>query len=146
MLPRIVKATIKALLYFVFLYVLPTLLIAQVTKIAPELFGNYGQLLKFYVAVIIFFVVASELTSGTIFQYGFAIGKTLILMIFFIFALNGGTMALDFRMIHVLIDLRIILGLVIILDLLELAKSMLQAINFLSEKAEQQLPASQPNP
>ena len=139
--PKILRATIKSLLYFVILYVVPTLLIAQVAKVAPELLGNYGPLLRFYVAIIIFFVAASELTSGTIFEYGFAIGKTLILIVFFIFALNGGTMELDFRMIHVMIDLRIILGLVIILHLLGLAKIMFQAVNFLSEKAEQQLPS-----
>jgi len=144
MLPRIVKAVIKGLLYFVFLYVLPMFLISQVSSVAPELFAGYGNLLNLFAGIVIFFVVASELTSGTIFQHGFNIGKAIILIAFFVLAFNGGFVELEVRGIRIWTDLRILLVVLIALDLLGLAKSILQAVNFLSEKAEKQLPPPQP--
>jgi len=148
MLPRIAKAVIKSLFYFILLYVLPMLLISQVSAFAPELFADYRQVLSVFVAVVIFFVVASELTAGTILQHAFNIGKAIILIVFFILALNGGivTLNLDFEgtPINIWADLRIFLIILITIDLLGLAKSILQAVNFLSERAEQQLPTPRP--
>lgn len=148
MLPRIVKAAIKGLLYLVFLYALPMLFISQVSEIAPELFAGYGQLLNIFIAIIIFFVVAGELTSGTIFQHAFNIGKAIILIIFFVLALSGGIVSLNLNLggmnINIWVDLRIFLIMLITIDLLGLAKNILQAVNFLSEKTEQQLPRLQP--
>jgi len=144
MLPRIVKAVVKGLLWFVFLYVVPMFIISSLYEMAPEIFSSYGQLLQVFVAIILFFVVASELTSGTIFQHAFNIGKALVLMIFIVYALQGGIISLDIQSIRVLADLRIYLVMLLSIDFLGLAKSILQAINFLSEKAESQLPATSP--
>jgi len=144
MLPRIVKAVIKGLLWFVFLYVVPTILISSLSELAPEIFSSFEQLLHVFLAITLFFVVASELTSGTIFQHAFNIGKALILLIFIVIALEGGIVALDFQGFHVLADLRIYLAMLLAIDLLGLAKSVLQAVNFLSEKAEKQLPTPSP--
>jgi len=136
MLPRIAKAVIKGILWFVFLYVVPMFIISKLSEFAPELFSSYGQILPLFVSIILFFVVASELTSGTIFQHAFNIGKALILMIFIVIALEGGIITLDFQGFHLLADLRIYLAMLLAIDLLGLAKSVLQAINFLSEKLE----------
>jgi hypothetical protein len=46
--------------------------------------------------------------------------------------------------INVFADLRIYLIMLITIDLIGLAKSILQAVNFLSERAEQQLPLPRP--
>lgn len=147
MLPRIAKGAVKAVLYFIFLYLVPTMLISQLSEFAPELFANYSQLLRLFVAVVIFFVVASELTSGTIFQHAFNIGKAISLIIFYVLALNGGIISLNLNIesvsINIWADLRVYLMMLITIDLLGLAKSLLQAINFLSEKTEQQVPTPQ---
>ena len=148
MLPRIAKAAAKAVLYFVFLYLVPIVLVSQLSEFAPELFANYTQLLSLFVAVVIFFVVASELTSGTIFQHAFNIGKAIILIIFYVLALNGGIISMNLNIesvpINIWADLRIYLMMLITIDLLGLAKGVLQAVNFLSEKTEQQVPPPQP--
>jgi len=144
MLPRIAKAVIKSLLWFIFLYVVPMSIIARLSEFAPEIFSSYGQLLPVFVAIILFFVVASELTSGTIFQHAFNIGKALILMIFIVYALQGGIISIDIQNIRLVADLRVYLVMLLTIDLLGLAKSMLQAINFLSEKTESQLPTLSP--
>jgi len=143
-LPRIVKAAFKGLVWFVFLYVVPTILISSLSGFAPEIFASYEELLLVFVAIILFFVVAAELTSGTILQHAFNIGKALSLMIFIVVALEGGIVALDFQGFHVVADLRIYLAMLLTIDLLGLAKSVFQAINFLSEKAEKQLPTPRP--
>jgi len=148
MLPRVVGAAIKAILYFVFLYVVPMFFVSQVSGFASELFADYAQLLGLYVTVVIVFVVAGELTSGTIFQYAFNIGKAIILIVFFVLALNGGIVNLNLNLesahMNIQADLRIYLAILITIDLVGLAKSILQAINFLSEKAEQELTTLQP--
>lgn len=148
MLPRIAKAVVKAVLYFIFLYLVPTMLVSQLSEFAPELFANYSQLINLFAAVVIFFVVASELTSGTIFQHAFNIGKAIILIIFYVLALNGGIISLNLNFesvpINIWADLRIYLMMLITIDLLGLAKSVLQAVNFLSEKTEQDVLTPQP--
>jgi len=144
MLPKIVKAVVKGLLWFIFLYVVPMFIISSLSTLAPELFSRYEQLLPIFVTFTLFFVVASELTSGTIFQHAFNIGKALILMIFIVVALEGGIVALDFQVLHLVADLRVYLAMLLTIDLLGLAKSVLQAINFLSEKTESQLPTPSP--
>lgn len=119
-------------------------IISGLSELAPEIFSSYEQLLPVFVAIVLFFVVASELASGTIFQHAFNIGKALILMIFIVYALQGGIISIDIMNIHLLADLRIYLAMLLTIDLLGLAKSVLQAINFLSEKAESQLPTLSP--
>lgn len=149
MLPRVAKAIVKGLLYFFLFYALPMFLISQVSGFAPQLFEEYNQIVALFAALTIFFVVAAELTSGTIYQHALNIGKALILIIFFVLALNGGIMRLDLDIIEgqrisIVADLRIYLMMLITIDLLGLAKSVMQTVNFLSEKTERQI--SQPMP
>lgn len=126
-------------LWFFLLYVLPTLLLSQLPAQADEALSGYTQLLSTFAIVIVFFVVASELLAGTIFQYALNIGKALVFMAFFIFALNGGFIAFDFEFIHIEADLRVYLAMLLTIDFVGLAKSLLQAIDFLAKKTERQL-------
>ena len=149
MLPRIAKAIVMGLLYCVLLYVVPMFLVSQASDFAPELFSDYAQVVTMFAAVVIFFVVANQLTSGTIFQHALNVGKALVLIIFFVVALDGGIVRLNLDVtqglpISIMADLRVYLMMLIAIDLMGLAKSVLQAINFLSEKAEKQIPQPQP--
>jgi len=149
MLPRVVKAAAKGAVYFVIFYVLPMFFVSQLSKIAPQLFTDYGQLVTVFAAVAVFFVVASELLAGTIYQHALNIGKAIVFMIFIVFALNGGVVKFDVDLmetqrISIGADLRIYLLALITIDLLGLARSVIQAITFLSEKTEKQLPQPQP--
>jgi hypothetical protein len=148
MLPRIVKATIKAVLYLIFLYIIPMIIVSQLSAMAPEIFAVYMDYLTIFAAIVIFSVVASELTAGTIFQHAFNIGRALVLIIFFILALKGGIISQDIAVesmrLHFVVDLRVYLAMLISIDLLSLAKSMLQAVSFLSQRVEQQHPMPQP--
>jgi len=149
MLPRITKALVKGLLYLFLFYALPMFLVRQVSGFAPQLFADYEQLVTLFAAVVIFFAVATELTSGTIYQHALNIGKALILIMFFVLALDGGIMKLDLdimegQRIGIVADLRVYLMMLVAIDLLGLAKSVLQTVKFLSDKTEEQMPRLQP--
>ena len=144
MLPRIAMAVAKGVLYFVLFYALPVLVISQVSQFAPEIFTDYVQVLKVFAGVLIFFVVAGELTRGTIFQHALNVGKAIVLLVFFVLAFNGGVIDLSVQGIRIGVDLTVFLMMFITIDLIALARSLLQAISFMQGKAEEQLPAPQP--
>ena len=102
----------------------------------PNLFSPYEQVFGTFTIVVIFFVIASEVTSGTIFQHVFNIGKALVLMVLIVLSFEGGIIEMDFQNVHITADLIFYLTMLLTIDLVGLAKSVLQAINFLSEKTE----------
>ncbi len=135
-LPRVLKGVVKGLVWFFLLYFLPTLLLSGLVE---EVFPSYPQLFSTFAVIIVLLVVISELLAGTILQYALNIGKTLMFMALFIYALNGGFMAFDFEILHIEIDLRVFLAMLLTISLLGLAKNLLQAIDFLAQKTEHQL-------
>jgi len=141
LIPKALKATVKGILWFILLYVVPRLLFAD---IGEGIMPGYTEFLYTFAVVIVFFVVLSELAAGTIFQYALQVGKALVFMIFFIYALNGGFMVFDLPMeignARIEADLRVYLAMLLIVDFLGLTKSVLQAVDFLARKTEQQLP------
>jgi hypothetical protein len=60
-------------------------------------------------------------------------------MAYLILSLNGGLFGVTFENVSLLVDLRVFLVVAMLLSLLGLAKSVLQAINYMSEKAEPKL-------
>lgn len=150
MLPRVAKAAIRGLLYFFLFYLIPMFFISQAAGFVPQLSEEFGQRVTVFAAVVIFFAVAAELTSGTIYQHALNIGKALILVIYFVLALDGGVIRLSLdiaagQQINIAADLRIYLMILVSIDLLTLAKSVLQMVNFLSEKTESQIPQPLPH-
>ena len=135
-LPKAVKATVMGLVWFFLLYILPSLLLSEMIE---QVMPGYTQLLHTFAIIIVSFVVVSELLAGTIFQYALKMGKALVFMGFFIYSLNGGFIAFDFEMVHIEADLRVYLAMLLTIDFLGLAKSLLQAIDFLAKKTERQL-------
>jgi hypothetical protein len=149
LVPKIVKAVVKSIFWLILLYVLPAFMLSFLGSTLPEgvpnLFSPYEQVFGTFTIVVIFFVIASEVTSGTIFQHVFNIGKALVLMVLIVLSFEGGIIEMDFQNVHITADLIFYLTMLLTIDLVGLAKSVLQAINFLSEKAESQLPPLKPS-
>ena len=149
MVPKVVKAVIKSVFWLILMYVLPFLMFSSLSSALPAGVSNvlspYEQIFGTFTIVIIFFVVASEITSGTIFQHMFNIGQALVLMVLIVISLEGGIIKIGFQNIQITADLTFYLVMLLTIDLVGLAKSVLQAINFLSEKAESQLPSLKPS-
>lgn len=116
---------------FLIVYFVPTLLF-PVSVIPAE----YEPLLYLFVAFMVFLAVAIELFSGTIIHHALKIARAMVLMAFFVYSFSGGIVAVDVEMVHVIVDLRVLLAMLILINLLALAKNVLGAVNFLSEKSE----------
>jgi len=133
---KALKATIKGVLVYA-IYFIAWGFIAPVTQIVPGLQAS----LETFVAVYVVLMVIGEFTSGTVYQYFFGAAKALFVVAYLIMSLNGGIMSMAFEGINLLVDLRLFLLITMILSLLGLARSVIQAINFMSEKAELTGPA-----
>ncbi len=128
---RILKATLVSFVTFCFVYLIPTLLFP--IGVLP---ADYEPLFYFFVGTMVFFAVTVELFSGTIIHHALKTARTLIMMGFFVYSFNGGIVAVDVEIVHVIVDLRVLLAMLILINLLGLAKNILGAVDFLSEKTE----------
>ena len=132
MLPRVLKATLGSIIVFLLFYFAPSLLISE--SFLPS---EYTLSMNVFATIIIVFIVVIELTSGTIFQYMFSFLRALVLIAFFIFTLGRGIITVTIQTVHVAVDLNIFLAILVLIELLGMAKNVLGAVHFLSEKVEE---------
>jgi uncharacterized ion transporter superfamily protein YfcC len=128
------KATIKATIFYVVYFIVSGFL-APVSELIP----GFQQMVEAFVMVYIVLMIIGDLTSGTICQHFFNAAKALFVMAYLIMSLNGGLFGVTFENVNLLVDLRLFLVVAMLLSLLGLAKSVLQAINYMNEKAEPKL-------
>jgi len=128
---KALKATVKGILFYALYFVL-WMFVAPISDMVPGL----QQMIETFVMVYILLMIVGELVSGTIFQYFFNVTKALFVIGYLIFSLNGGIFGLTFQNVSLMVDLRLFLAIAMLLSLLGLAKSVLQAINYMNEKAE----------
>lgn len=128
---RVSKAAVKAIIVYV-VYVVLVRLLAPISMIFPD----FQQIIAAFVVVYIVLMVAGDLASGTIFQHLLNAVKASFVIVYLMFTLNTGIFDYTVGNTSLIIDLRVFLVIVMFLGLLGLAKSMLQAINYLNEKSE----------
>ena len=130
---KLLKATFKSIIVFLLIYI-PWLLIHQETFFLYE----YGTSITIFTMIMIFFIFANEITSDRIFQYAFNFLKAIIIIAFFFFTFNYGKFSFEIEMLKISVDISFILVIFVSIELLELMKTLLGAINFLSQKVEDQ--------
>lgn len=134
--PRFLKAAIWGTLTYLLVYHLPMLIYPL--KALPFEFAP--QLLYLFVTIAVFFAVITQLFSGTVLGYAFGIAKALIMIAYFIYVFSGGvislTMPISGTTVDLVVDLRAFLTMIISVNLLALAKNMLQITNLLAKKVE----------
>ena len=128
---KALKATVKGILFYGIYFVL-WMFVAPISEMVP----GFQQMIETFVMVYILLIIIGELTSGTIFQYFFNVAKALFVIGYLIFSLKSGIFGLTFQNVSLMVDLRLFLVIAMLLGLLGLAKSVFQAINHMSEKAE----------
>lgn len=128
---KALKATVKGVLFYT-LYFVSWMFVAPVANMVPGL----KEAVETFVAVYITFMIIGEFASGTIFQFFFAAVKDLFVIGYLIISLNGGLIGGNFQNVNFLLDIRIFLMFTVLLGLLGFTKTVLQAINYVSEKAE----------
>lgn len=128
---KALKATIKGFIFYGIYFVL-SLFLAPISETVPGL-----QLaIEIFVMMYIFLAIIGELTSGTIFHHFINTAKALFVILYLILYLKNGIVSTTFQNVSLIVDLRLFLIVATLVSLLALAKSMLQAINFLNQKAE----------
>ena len=128
---RIAKTAIKVVVIIV-IYLLCSQIMGQASVLIPGLQGTITTFMIVYVALM----VVSDLTSGSIIQHFFNGARSLFVIAYFIFSLNSGILDYTLGNMNLMIDVRLFLVLVMLFGLLGLAKSIIQAISFVSEKIE----------
>ncbi|MGQ9624327.1 MAG: hypothetical protein ACUVT9_03035 [Candidatus Bathycorpusculaceae bacterium] len=125
------KATVKGILFYVAYFVL-----WGFASPLAEIFSGLQQIVETFVIIYVVLMILEELASGTIYQYFLNVSKALFVTLYLILELNGGIFSLTYKSVNFFVDLRMVLAVVVLLSLIGIAKSMLQAVNYLSEKAE----------
>ncbi|MBX5321167.1 MAG: hypothetical protein QHH12_02525 [Candidatus Bathyarchaeota archaeon] len=128
---KALKAFLKSFLFYI-LYLFVWSFLAPITEFVPGL----QQTVENFVIVYIALGVLGDLVADTVFQYFFSTAKALFVIGYLALTLNGGMLNLTYRNIALTVDLRLFLMVAILLSLLGLAKSMLQAISYMNKKAE----------
>jgi hypothetical protein len=128
---KMLKATIKGIIYYV-LYLLVWSFIAPLAAMVPEL----QTMVEAFMTVFIVLMIFGELTSGTIYQHFFNAARALFVMGYMIVSLQGGILGFNFENVSLMIDIRFFIVFALLLSLVGLAKTVLQAINYMNEKAE----------
>jgi len=128
---KALKGTVKAVLFYV-IYLVLWMFLAPISEVIPGL----QQTAEAFVMMYAILIILGELTSGTVFQYFFNAAKALFVICYLIFSLSGGIFGVTFQNVNLIVDLRVLLTIAILLSLLGFAKSLLQAVNYMNERAE----------
>jgi uncharacterized ion transporter superfamily protein YfcC len=128
---KALKAAIKAVLLCVIYFVLSQLL-APVSTFVPGI----QQMIETFFIIYIVLMIIGNLTSGTIYQHFFNGAKALFVIGYLLLSLGGGVFNASFENMSLIVNLRMFLTIAVLLSLLGLARTVLQAINYMSEKAE----------
>jgi hypothetical protein len=128
---RAIKAVAKGIIFYV-IYLLIWNVLAPISEFIP----GFQLMIETFVMVYIVLMIVGDLASGTIYQYFFNVAKALFVIGYLILSLGGGIFGVTFESVRLMVDLRFFLAIAMLLGLLGLGKSVLQAVNFMSEKAE----------
>lgn len=130
---RVLKASIKAaLVYVIYIFVSP--LLAPVSELVPDLMIS----IESFVIVFVVLMVLSDLTQNTIFQHFFNTARQLYVIGYLLLSMGDGLMSLSYESISLTVNLTIFYSIAVLLSLLGLARSILQAIDYMNKKAEKE--------
>ncbi len=136
---KFVPRAIKAALLVVITY-LPFYFLSVLIEPYESFFPWHEPVTSIFAAVFIILLVLGVFTSGTVYQYVLGVARALATMIFFIYVLNEGIVAMDVPIegatVNVMVDLRVILAMLVLVCLLGIGKNVVQALHFVSGKGE----------
>ena len=132
--PRVLKAAVWGSLTFLIVYQLPMMLYP--TDFLPV---DYAVALFDFAIISVFFAVVGQLFSGTIIGCGFGIAKAIVIIAYFFWVSEGGVFSITLPIsevtVNLAVDISIFLLMVVSVNLLAIAKNLLEAITILTEKS-----------
>ena len=128
---RVVIAVLKAaLIYLVYYTVAPHIL--PLAAMVP----GVAETIETFIAVYIVLMIIGDLTAGTIYNCFLNAGRVLFVISYLIFSIGDGVISTSYETFSLTIDLTILYVIAAMLGMLGFARTALQAINFMSERAE----------
>lgn len=131
--PRVLKAAVWGSLTFIIVYYLPMMLFPK--DILPF---DYATVLFDFAVISVFFTVVGQLFSGTIIGCGFGIARALVIIAYFFTVSDGGVFSVVLPITEVTInltfDISIFLLMIVSVNLLDIAKNLLEGISLLTPK------------
>ncbi len=124
---RLAKAIIITAAFGIFFLIIWSIASPLLTS-----YPHYLTLFTILVWVTLFFTFATRLTEGTIYKHTLVIGQAFFMILYLIYATNGGFLTFDFADLHFTIELTPLLALVIVPNLLAMAKGILEMLEFTS--------------
>jgi hypothetical protein len=106
--------------------------------LAP-LFGlipSFMESIEVFVAVYIVLMILGDLTAKTVFQYFFGTARVLFFMAYLLLSMGDGVFSTTYENFSLTVNLTLFYAIAVTLSLLGFARTLLQAINFMHEKAE----------
>src|SRR5271157_216466 len=128
---KALKATIKGTVLYAAYFVL-----SQFLSPLSEYVPGFQQIIETFVTVYIILIIIAELTSGSILQHFFNAAKALFIVAYIAASLGTGTFNLTMGTLSFAVNIQVFLIIAMMLGLVGLAKSVMQTINYLNEKAE----------
>ena len=117
------------IVYFIFMLLVQPLF---------EFIGQYSLLIDIFFMVIIAFTFLTEFFSGTIIKYMIEFFKSLFIIFYFVGALNSGIIDISMENVSITVNLRFFLLMLVLINVIGMAKTVFSAINFLHEKSEKE--------
>ncbi len=128
---RASKATIKGSIFYGVYFVL-----SQYMAPLFVLMPSFQPMIEAFMITYVVLVMAAELTRGTVCQHFLNMAKALFVVGYLIFSMGSGVFNLSIGSTSIVVDLRLILTIAVLLSLLGVAKAVIEAVNYMSEKAE----------
>ncbi|MCJ7699383.1 hypothetical protein MUO56_03955 [Candidatus Bathyarchaeota archaeon] len=128
---RASKATIKGSIFYG-VYFLLSQYMAPIFTVVP----SFQQTIESFVIAYTVLLIAGELTGGTVYQHFLNVAKALFVVGYLMLSMKSGVIELTLSSIRIAVDFRLILTAAVLLSLLGVAKAVLQAVDYMSEKAE----------
>ena len=128
---RASKATIKGSIFYGAYFVLSQYM-APIFTVVP----SFQQTIESFVIAYTVLLIAGELTGGTVYQHFLNVAKALFVVGYLMLSMKSGVIELTLSSIRIAVDFRLILTSAVLLSLLGVAKAVLQAVDYMSEKAE----------
>jgi hypothetical protein len=128
---RVAKATIKAILIYLLYF-----LLMQFFSPLFEMVPGFAEPIETFAAVYIMLMMLGDLTAKTVFQHVFSTARALFFMGYLLLSVGDGIFSMSYESFSLTINLTLFYAIAATLSLLGLARTILQAINFMHKKAE----------
>jgi hypothetical protein len=128
---RVAKAAVKAILVYLLYFFLAPML-APLLEMMPGLMESLEVFVAFYIVLMIL----GDITAKTVFALFFNTAQALFFMGYLLLSMGDGVFSTSYESFSLSVNLTLFYTIAVTLSLLGFARTILQAINFLHEKAE----------